>query len=159
MQALQVIELAAGDDALGRPLIEKLQVTIDDKNQATLVRSPAFVKGLARGDVIRFDAEQRQFSIVKRAGNLCIRVISKGDISALEAAISSELEKLGGQLDTETERMLVYSIHVSCGFNAIESILDRYTKSADSIWFYGNVYDPQDGQTPLNWWLDILKPE
>lgn len=159
MQALQVIELMAGNDALGRPLIEKLQVKIGDNDEATLVRSPAFIKGLARGDVIRFNAEERQFSIVKRSGNLCIRVISRDDISTLEGAITSELEKLGGELDSETPRMLIYSIHVSCGFKAIEDIFDRLTKTSDSIWFYGNVYDPEDGETPLNWWQDILKPE
>jgi hypothetical protein len=27
----------------------------------------------------------------------------------------------------------------------------------DSIWYYGNVYDPEDGVTPLNWWEDIAQ--
>jgi hypothetical protein len=67
---------------------------------------------------------------------------------------------LGGDLDLETPRMLVYSIHVSCGFNTIEDILNRAVgNDGQSAWLYGNVYDPADGQTPLNWWLDLLKPE
>jgi hypothetical protein len=55
---------------------------------------------------------------------------------------------------------LVYSIHVSCGFSVVEDLLNQVTgKDGRSAWMYGNVYDPTDGQTPLNWWQDILKPE
>jgi hypothetical protein len=25
----------------------------------------------------------------------------------------------------------------------------------NTIWYYGNVYDPEDGETPLEWWLDF----
>jgi hypothetical protein len=70
------------------------------------------------------------------------------------------LEKMGGDLDLETARMLVYSIHVSCGFNTIEELLNRVLGTdGESLWVYGNVYDPVDGQTPLNWWQALLKPE
>ena len=56
--------------------------------------------------------------------------------------------------------MLVYSIHVSCGFSAIENILNEFVgRDGQSAWMYGNVYDPADGETPLNWWQDLLKPE
>jgi hypothetical protein len=56
--------------------------------------------------------------------------------------------------------MLVYSIHVSCGFNTIEELLNRVLGTdGESLWVYGNVYDPVDGQTPLNWWQALLKPE
>lgn len=159
MSSLQVIELFAGHDPAGQPFVEKLQVDMDDKQQGRLISSPAFVKGLARGDLIRFDSQTQQCEIIQRSGNLCIRVISKDNIAPLAEAITAELEKLGGQLDIETPRLLVYSIHVSCGFKAIEEILGRYVRSPQSIWLYGNVYDPQDGETPLNWWLDILQPE
>ena len=26
----------------------------------------------------------------------------------------------------------------------------------DAVWVYANVYDPMDGETPLNWWHDYL---
>lgn len=158
MQALQIIEMLAGSDANGQPIVERLQVKVDENNLCELVKSPAFVKGLASGDVLRLNPKTEQYEIQQRSGNLCIRVFSKGDIHGLHEAITPELEKLGGELDLETPRMLVYHIHVSCGFDAIEAILNRHL-TADSAWIYGNVYDPQDGSTPLNWWHDILKPQ
>lgn len=159
MPSLHVIELLAGHNAAGAPVVERLQVVVNDDNSCKLVKSPAFVKGIASGDIIKLNTESSQFEVKQRSGNLCIRVFSRGDIDALAGALTAELEKLGGQLDVETPRMLVYSIHVSCGFQAIETILGQHVRDGDSIWSYGNVYDPADGSTPLNWWLDILKPE
>lgn len=148
----------AGKDASGQPFVETLQVQLDDKGLCQLIKSPAFIKGLAAGDIIKLNPASDQFEIQTRSGNLCIRVFSKDNIGPLHEAITPELEKLGGQLDLETPRMLVYSIHVSCGFGAIEEILNEHI-NANSAWLYGNVYDPNDGITPLNWWHDILKPQ
>ena len=160
MKALQVIELFAGLGAKGQPIVEKLQVRELENGQLQLVQSPAFVKGLASGDVIRCDSPNQEFEIVQHSGNLSIRVFSRDDINVVAEALTPELEKLGGELDVETPRMLVYSIHVSCGFNTIETILNRYVgHDGSGAWMYGNVYDPVDGETLLNWWQDILKPE
>lgn len=158
MQALQVIEILAGTDPKGQPVMERLQVKAKGKDQYILIKSPAFVKGLAAGDTVKLNREAKQFDVVEHGGNLCIRLFSRGDIRALADNITPELEKLGGDLDLETPRMLVYSIHVSCGFKAIEDIFNRHTGDRDA-WVYGNVYDPSDGNTPLNWWLPILEPE
>lgn len=160
VQALQIIELFAGLGANGQPLVEQLQVRELDDGCLQLVQSPAFAKGLASGDTLRMLPQTREFDLVKRSGNLSIRVFSRGDIEQLSDQLTPELEKLGGELERETPRMLSYAIHVSCGFDAIEAILNRYVgQDGQSQWMYGNVYDPQDGVTPLNWWLDILKPE
>jgi hypothetical protein len=160
MKALQVIELFAGLGANGKPIVEKLPVRELETGELQLVQSPAFMKGLASGDVIRCDVPNQEYEIVQRSGNLSLRVFSRDSIEALGDLLTPELEKLGGELDLETPRMLVYSIHVSCGFSTIEDLLNRYVgKDGRSAWMYGNVYDPVDGQTPLNWWQDILKPE
>jgi len=160
MKALQVIELFAGMGPKGQPIVEKLHVRELENGQMQLVKSPAFVKGLASGDVIRCDSPKQEFEIVQHSGNLSVRVFSRNDINPLLEVLTPELEKLGADLDIETPRMLVYSIHVSCGFNTIEAILNQYVgKDGANGWMYGNVYDPIDGQTPLNWWQDILKPE
>lgn len=160
MKALQVIELFAGRNASGQSTVEKLPVVELESGELRLVKSPAFVKGLAGGDVIRFLPTTGEFEITQHSGNLSVRVFSRSDIGALAEVLTPELEMLGGDLDLETPRMLVYSIHVSCGFNTIEAILNRaLVNHPDSLWMYGNVYDPADGQTPLNWWQDLLKPE
>jgi len=160
MPALQVIELFAGIGANGQPMVEQLQVRELADGNLQLVQSPVFAKGLAAGDVVKMLPQTREFDLVQRSGNLSIRVFSKGDINALSDAITPELEKLGGELERETPRLLSYAIHVSCGFETIEEILNRHVgRDGQSAWVYGNVYDPNDGSTPLNWWLDMLKPE
>jgi len=69
---------------------------------------------------------------------------------------TSKFEKIGGCLDLQTPRALVYTIHVSIGFKTIESILDETCEDyTEVVWYYGNVYDPEDGITPLEWWLDF----
>lgn len=160
MKALQVIELFAGLGAKGQPIVEKMHVRELEAGELQLVKSPAFIKGLASGDVIRCDVPNQEFEIVQRSGNLSIRVFSRDEIAPIADALTPEIEKLGGDLDLETPRMLVYSIHVSCGFETIEGLLNQHIgRNGESAWLYGNVYDPTDGQTPLNWWQDILKPE
>lgn len=158
MSALSVIEMYAGIGPDGQPVAEKMQVRVRDDDACQLVRSPAFIKGLASGDIIKLDKESGQFELMQRSGNLCIRVFSREDIRPIAEALTPALEKLGGELDLETPRMLVYSIHVSCGFDKIEEILNQAVKG-ESQWLYGNVYSPEDGQTPLNWWQDILAPQ
>ena len=158
MSALQVIEIEAGIGPKGEPVIEKIPVRFTEDGTALLVKSPAFIKGLASGDAIKYDAEHKTFTVEKRSGNLCIRVLSRSGIADISDELSPLIEKMGGELDTETERMLVFSVHVSCGFKQIEGLLNDYADE-ETMWFYGNVYDPKDGQTPLNWWQEILKPE
>ncbi|MDZ7924285.1 MAG: DUF4265 domain-containing protein [Marinagarivorans sp.] len=158
MSTLSVIEMFAGTGPDGLPVAEKLQVRVREDDACQLVRSPAFVKGLAGGDIIKMDKDSGQFELQERSGNLCIRVFSKADIRPVAEALTPELEKLGGDLDIETPRMLVYTIHVSCGFEAIEEIMNQSMQDG-SAWWYGNVYSLDDGETPLNWWLDILEPQ
>ncbi|MCA0900084.1 MULTISPECIES: DUF4265 domain-containing protein [Microbulbifer] len=160
--ALQIIELFAGTNPDGEPVVERMQVKVNEDDSVQLVRSPAFIKGIASGDTIkvnREDPEKPSFELVKRSGNLAVRIFCRGDSTKLSDQLTPQLEKLGGELDLESPRMLVYSIHVSCGFDEIEKILNSACDGANSVWYYGNVYDPVDGQTPLNWWQDILKPE
>ncbi len=158
MSALSVVELFAGYQPDGTPVVERLPVKVLEDNSCQLVRSPSFVQGIASGDVIKLHKEDRAFELVRRSGNLCIRIIAKEDISAIAEDITPLLEKLGGELDFENERMLVFSIHVSCGFKTIEALLnDHIGDETESMWAYGNVYDPKDGETPLDWWKAILE--
>jgi hypothetical protein len=159
MTALQEIELFAGNDPQGQAIIERLSVRENEDHSFQLVKSPAFVRGLASGDTVQLVQDTKEFVIKKHSGNLCIRVYAKNDLTTISEQLSPELEKLGGELETEAPRFLIYSIHVSCGFSSIEALLNKYVKGDECMWAYGNVYDPVDGVTPLNWWHDILKPE
>ncbi len=160
MSALSVIEMFAGTQPDGTPVVERLQVIDAEDGSFVLARAPAFIKGLAKGDNISLNEKDKSFELIKRSGNLCIRVFAREDIQQLCEDLTPLIEKLGGELDHETARMLVYTIHVSCGFDQIEKILDDLVgEETESAWIYGNVYDPADGVTPLNWWHDILKPQ
>lgn len=160
MTGLSVIELFAGTQPDGNSVVERLQVLEQEDDAFILVKSPAFIKGIVRGDKIKLNKEDHSFELIARSGNLCIRVFAKEDIQQLAEDLTPPIEKLGGELDLENPRMLIYSIHVSCGFKQIEAILDDLIgEETNSAWIYGNVYDPSDGVTPLNWWKDILKPQ
>lgn len=153
-----IIELVAGRHPNGDLVMEKILVTPQqEKGQFLLLKSPVFVKGIARGDLIeQMDEPKGAFKIVQHGGNLSIRVYGKEDLSAIEQALTIELEKLGGTLDICQGNVLVYSVHVSCGFNAVEALLNQHLSDKDTMaWYYGNVYDPETGE-PLNWWQAIL---
>jgi len=156
MNELQVLSLHAGKRPDGQDVVEQIRVQLTEKKTYRLVQSPAFVQGLASGDEISFDSRDNSFELISHSGNLAIRVFSKSDIEKLKDALLGEMEKLGAELDFSNERLMVFSIHVSCGFQEIEAILNKYVgEKTESLWLYGNVYDPADGTTPLNWWLNL----
>ena len=160
------LELIAGRHPNGELIIEKLLVNPQPAADSyQLLKSPLFVRGIARADIIQLQKSSKgAFSVVTHGGNLCVRVYSKQAFNepplvALEQALTSEIEKMGGDLDIKETRALVYSIHVSCGFNTIEKLLGELLSDYEDVaWFYGNVYDPESGE-PLNWWQEILAPE
>jgi len=158
---IQEIDLFAGEQGEGKPVVERLAVIEPEPNIFQLVKSPGFLRGIARGDVIKVDKEKGSYTLVKRAGNLCIRVIAKNSIAKISGSLVPAMEKLGASLDYENERMLIFSIHVSCGFQAIEQILNSHVgKNGESSWIYGNVYSIVNGElVPMNWWQEFLKPE
>lgn len=158
---VQSVELLAGRHPNGEMIIERVTVEVSEQPAGfRLLASPVFVRGIAKGDIIEpMAAPQGAFKICQHGGNLCVRVFSRADNSLLEQALTSELEKLGGNLDLSQPRVLVYSVHVSCGFQAVEEILNRLVgAAADHMWVYGNVYDPET-QEPLDWWQPILAPQ
>lgn len=159
------IDLVAGRRPDGEWVFERLLVTREtEPNTFRLLKSPVFVRGLARGDVIRqMDKPRGAFQVVKHGGNLCVRVFSKRDftepaLTPMRESLVSEMEKLGGDVDVSEQHVLVFSIHVGCGFSAIENLLDQQLQPHLEVnWIYGNVYDPETGE-PLDWWQPILNP-
>jgi len=149
----------AGVDPGGQPVFENLIVTIVDANdyQVQLTQSPLLVRNLAAGDKIKLiDPASANYELLQRSGNLAIRVFRKHQLDALEEFLTPAMEKLDAVLDVHSERALVYSIHYSIGFSTIEEVLNQASAAfPDTVWYYGNVYDPDDGTTPLEWWLDF----
>lgn len=152
------IQLVAGTDTRGMPVMEKLSVKIFDMDQFELLKSPLFVRDLAAGDIFTCDSDNMaDYRNLKRSGNLAIRVFRKEGINEVDDFLTPEVEKLDGRLDLKTDRALVYSLHVNIGFADIERLFDGAMAGyTDSVWYYGNVYDRADGITPLHWWDEFL---
>ncbi|MDP1932664.1 MAG: DUF4265 domain-containing protein [Gammaproteobacteria bacterium] len=163
------ISLIAGYRSDGEPVMEKITVSVVEPDPAAknatgtqyrLLNSPGFIRGLAAGDRIRYPAEtETGYELIKRSGNLCIRVLRKDNMEEVAQVLTPKLELMDGSLDLQSPRLLIYSIHVTIGFQPIEIILDRVTgQFPGTVWYYGNVYDPTDGVTPLEWWQEFLAP-
>lgn len=160
-ERVEKIELPfiAGFNADDQPVFESLEVELLDaaSDEVRLLRSPLLTRNLAAGDKLKVvNPAGAEYELLERSGNLSIRVMRRDDIESLEQALTPTIEKMGGSLDFSNPRALVYSIHVSIGFNPIEALLnDACAHFEQSIWNYGNVYDPEDGTTPLEWWIDL----
>lgn len=154
-----ILQLPAGIDNEGQRVLEKVEVfVLEQANHYELRKTPLLVRGIAKGDIIYVDQQKAdEVIVVKHSGNLAIRVFRKTDLELLESNLTPQVEMHDGTLDIKTDRALSYALHVNLGFSAIEALFDNTMATyPDSVWYYGNVYDPADGVTPLNWWDSFI---
>ena len=160
-ESIHKVELpfVAGFNADDQPVFESLEVELlsADNDEVRLLRSPLLTRNLAAGDKLKVvNAAGAEYELLERSGNLSIRVLSRENVEPLEQQLTPKIEKLGGALDHSNSRALVYTIHVSIGFKPIEDALnDACAQFEGAMWNYGNVYDPEDGTTPMEWWIDL----
>ena len=136
---------------------EVLPVARAGDGRYRLLASPGFVEGLAAGDEFELDpGAPLGHRVVRRGGNLCVwfyHTEPLTETSAVTSDIVRVAESLGGRLDGGYSRMLVLTIPLAAGFDAVARAFDdAVRRHAASSWLYGNVYDPADGVTPLEWW-------
>jgi len=118
-----------------------------------LKHSPGFVLGIAAGDTFRIINDDGRFEVLVRGGNLCVQIFSHKPIVNCLSELETEIQKMHGVLDGSISNGAVFTIPVSAGFEVIENTFNEFVSSHTGMeWFYGNVYDPIDGETPLNWW-------
>jgi len=153
----ETIHLLAGQRPDGELVYEQVHAQSIGDECYSLKTSPLFAKGCAKKDVIRLMPGGR-FEVEQHGGNLCVRVLAKDNIDVIQARLQANLAKINGECDYSNERSLVYSIPVSQGFEPIEKAFNEAMvgQEDNAMWLYANVYDPMDGQTPLNWWHDFL---
>lgn len=146
------IHIFAGRTSAGKDVFEEVLVSDADAGEYRLERSPGLALGLAAGDCFK-RGDGGHFEVTKRGGNLCIQIIGEMIETDVEKEMTARLSRLGGRLDGRTASELVFTVPASAGFGTIEEELGWLARNAPQIqWFYGNVYDPEDGVTPLNWW-------
>jgi uncharacterized protein DUF4265 len=126
-------------------------------NTGCSLHSPGFVNGLASGDVFELDESQTSgFRLVSRAHNLAVivHVEQQEDKSSTQVrCLEQSLRAIGGTLDGGPERMLVFTVPVSAGLHAVETMLAAFVQELPgATWWFGNVYEAGDPSRPLNWW-------
>ena len=150
------IHLLAGQRPDGELVYEQVLAMPIGDNCYQLSTSPLFARGAAKGDVVRMLAAGR-FEVEQHNGNLCVRVMARQGLEEIKQRLNAPLKAMEAELDFENERTLVYSIHVKAGFEKVEAAFNQALQGKeDAIWLYANVYDPLDGETPLDWWHDYL---
>ncbi|MFL5576919.1 MAG: DUF4265 domain-containing protein [Gemmatimonadaceae bacterium] len=134
---------------------EVLEVERLQDGGVRLLHSPAFVRGIAAGDVIDvLPAELAGFRVRSRAGNVAI-VVALQDVadksSDLVRRLVANVISLGGVCEGGPGRALAFTIPVTAGFGQIESAFSSLGAGGDGAsWWYANVLDRDD--RPLGWW-------
>ncbi|MFJ3235918.1 DUF4265 domain-containing protein [Streptomyces sp. NPDC086787] len=148
----QTVRLIAGTKTSGEPVFEEVLVErLAIPGHVRVLASPGVVLDVAAGDVIKVDSENHEFSTVSRGGNLAIQVYGPHDAAD---SIEREMSALGGRIDGRERNLTVFTVPASVGFPAVERVLNLLTtRHAGVEWYYGNVYEKNDGVTPLKWWL------
>ncbi|GIW97985.1 MAG: hypothetical protein KatS3mg111_1318 [Pirellulaceae bacterium] len=141
----------------GQLKTEVVEVEQVAANRYRLLYSPGVVEGVAKGDVIELDdTDPKGFSVVQRSGMLCVWFYFDqpgSNRGRLGNIVRQAVEKLGGICDGGGNTHLIFSIPVSLGFPAIESLLTDLTRRyPGTTWLFGNVYDPWNDDAPLGWW-------
>lgn len=125
-----------------------------------LLRSPLYAMHLAAGDTIRPRADPPgAFDMVARGGNVAVQFyLPEADLDDAEATqaavvdLSPKVARLQGRLDGSTLGLMVFTIPLKDGFEAMEDLFEAAVAAwPGSQWQYANVYDPLTGE-PLAWW-------
>ena len=143
------VDLVAGRKASGEPVFEEVLVDRLDGDTYRIVATPGLVLGVAADDIVRVSPEA-QFEVVERGRNLAVQVYGRHeDVDE----ITKDVWELGGALDGRADNLTVYTIPVTAGFPRVEAVFNALVaRHPDVEWYFGNVYDPEDGVTPLDWW-------
>ena len=109
-----------------------------------LLHSPAYVDGIAGGDVIELDdAQLSGYRLASRGGNLAVVVIftSQDQREEAETQLAAGARQLDGQCDGGPPRVLVFTIPVASGFASIEGLFGAVPQRfPGAVWYLGNVH-------------------
>jgi hypothetical protein len=143
----------------GEPVYEMVPAEPLGENRYRLIGTPGFALGVAHGDEIEVDrAERLGYRVLRRGGNVGIQMFLRHYTANERRRLVRTVQGLGGWLDGgrgdgKGPSLLIFAIPASAGFTAIERVMSEASEQlAVDQWLYSNVYDPFDGQTPLNWW-------
>ena len=152
------VRLLAGTKSSGEPVLEAVPAAPAGQPQTfVLTATPGLATGCAAGDVVRV-ANDGTFIVSQRGGNLGVQVVAPAETDETGfASLTAAIESLGGYLDGGSDSphtaLRVFTVPVAAGFLPVEAALNAFVEQhPDATWSYANVYDPEDGITPLGWW-------
>lgn len=146
----KTINLPAAKNKFGKTVYEEVLVDDIGDYHYKIIATPGLVLGIAAGDEILFHENKPEFTVVKRGGNIAIQL--HGDNCIVDKYLD-ELSLLTHHIDGRAEDITVLTVSIKFGFIKIQEILNLFcTKHPEISWYYGNIYDPDDGVTPLYWW-------
>jgi hypothetical protein len=150
---IERLKLFAGTSSAGQQAFEVVLAERRGLRSYQLLASPGLVLGLAAGDLIEVEGDG-QFRVTARGGNICIWIFANGNLDELERITADAFSQWNGRVDGRADREIVVTVPIEAGFANIEQTLRSLMETHPGAeWYYGNVYDPVDGVTPLNWWV------
>lgn len=139
-----------------RRIDEFIEVEPVGSSRYRVTRPPSMVEGLAANDVFELDEKELAgFRVVTRSGLVTIWLFfaseQQREAHADNPLLHEAFRKVGGRLESCEKESAVFSVPVTAGFLAIESLCDTLTEVIPgSGWQYGNVHGFDEN--PLNWW-------
>ena len=137
----------------GKPLREPVHVESLGDGRFKILYTPGFVEGIAAGDEIKLTGEDGAFEIIRRGGNIAVKLFARESVMPFRNELHESAVQLGGSLDGAIERGMSFTFPLSTGFATIEKFFNTWVETHEGwTWYYGNIYDLKDGHTPLGWW-------
>lgn len=143
------IQLRCGVRADGSPRLEPVHAEPLGGLRFRIANSPGWTYGVAAGDEVERTDDHGGFRVIRRSGNLAVRLFSTSALRAdrIEALETQVRERLGGWVDGGLDdRALVFTIPATTGFQDIEALFDPFVRDASIAtgeveWEFGNVHD------------------
>src|SRR5262245_4874504 len=129
MDATQHIHLLV-DYRDGKHSVEPVHAVELGEGRFRLLYSPGFVEGIAAGDEFRLLDEHGAFQVTRRSGNIAVQVYGSEPLAPVSEGLVRRVAELGGVLDGQIERGMVFTIPLAAGFPAIESVFNEFVTAA-----------------------------
>lgn len=149
------LHLRFGTRADGSPRLEPVHAEPLGGLRFRLSNSPGWTYGVAAGDVVERTDELGGFRVIRRSGNIAVRLFSTSALrrDRIEAFEAQVRDRLGGWVDGGLDdRARVFTIPATTGFSEIEALFGPFMRDANVApgqieWECGNVHD--DAGAPL----------
>lgn len=135
---LTAIDLLAGEDETGHPVVEQVQGFEHPNGAVEILTSPLLVSNVASGDLVRLQAGG-DFEVVEKNGNLAVQAFGDWELDFLVPRVV----ELGGRLDGEAGgRVAAFTFPKTAEPSDIAALFESNDEQVDGrSWRFSNL-DP-----------------